>query len=169
MALPSVWSRSILAYFMPNYVITIVWIPLLYNALMLPVLFWSVSIIFWNPLSNLTFWVQKIMGSQFCLYFLFRFLHYFHCTPLHGFAPCGNLFSMHVFLYLSHSLSYFNEICACLMLCILYKSSNFQAKTTIQTYLKSLEGTFHSRVKILQNNNTSIITFSSNYKGILIC
>ena len=64
MVLSSVWSRAILAYFMPNYVITIVWISLLYDALMLLVWFWSVPIIFWNPMSNLTFWVQKNYGQS---------------------------------------------------------------------------------------------------------
>ena len=82
----------------------LLYIPLLYNALILLVWSWSVPISFWNPLSILPFWVQNKTGRCYFLYFL----HYFHHTSLHIIV---NLFSVHVFL---KYLLDFNEICASL-------------------------------------------------------
>ena len=93
------------------------------------------------------------------------FFHYFHCTPLHGLAVCGLTYSVCMFfLYLSHSLLGFNETCAFLFLMHTQQVQHFQAKATKLT----LEGTLHSRVKDFTNDN-SIVIFSLNSKGRLIC
>ena len=112
------------------------------------------------PCQTWPFWVQKNY-RQFFL-FLYFFLHYFHCIPLHEPMVVVNLFSMHVSLI---SQPFLDETCASLYLCILHKSNKFWA--LYHSYKVTLQGTLHSRIKKFATDN-SIVIVSSNSKRRLI-
>ena len=142
------------------YVITTVWIPLLYDAMMLLVSSWSAPIDFCNRLSNFAFLIAKKYGQPFFLYFLFHF----HCTPLHCLRFVVNVFLVCMFFfYLSHSWLDFNET---------GNSLYFMHTLQVQQFLKlpyklTLDGTLHSTVNDFITNN-SVMVFSSNSTGRLI-
>ena len=124
-------SRPVLAYFMPNQVIIVVYISLLYyDTLML--LVWSdlFLLAFGISCETWSFWVstKNIMGSHFSLFSS----HYFCHTPLLGLAVYGQFIQHACFSYIS-AIPYL-ILMKLVLPFTLY--SNFQAKATIQTYLR---------------------------------
>ena len=110
---------------------TVVWIPLLYDTLMLLVSSWYVFIGFCNHLLNLTFLsAKKLWAVIFAIFFSLFSSHTvsWACSLWSTYSVC--MFS----LYLSHSLLDSNETCASVFL--MHALQVQEAKATTQTYLR---------------------------------